>query len=170
MTVTCYCLGEHHPVLVVALAAAIAPIAAHHTRGLRIPVVVFEILLGVLVGPQVLNWVDLEGPLPYELGPMLLLGVLMAKEHGVGAQLGFETLFGILVIGVLWASLSLRPPGLLLILRRTMTKSGQLPIRLWLLLIAALVDAVHAHAAPGPKRRKNRCSILALRREAHPAT
>jgi Kef-type K+ transport system membrane component KefB len=226
----------HHPVLVVALAAALAPIAAHHTRGLRIPVVVFELLLGVLVGPQVLNWVEIEGPLPYlaemgtaflffmagleidmsalrgpplrlatlgwlcslgigaaialalgpavgnaswvlvavalsttalgivvpvlrdaelldtelgklaiacgtigELGPILLLGLLLAKEHGVGAQLGLEALFGIVIVGVMWASLSLRPPGLIQILRRTMTKSGQLPIRLSLLLIAVLV-------------------------------
>jgi len=226
----------HHPILVVALAAAIAPIAAHHTGGLRVPVVVFEILLGVLVGPQALNWVELGGPLPYlaqmgtaflffmagleidfgkmrgtplrfatlgwlcslaialalalalgsaaggtsrllvavalsttalgivvpvlrdaemldtelgklavacgtigELGPILMLGVMLAKEHGVGTQLGFEILFGVVIVGVMWASLSIRPPGLILILRRTMTKSGQLPIRLSLLLIAVLV-------------------------------
>jgi Kef-type K+ transport system membrane component KefB len=74
-----------------------------------------------------------------EVGPILLLSVLLAREHGVGVQLGFEGLFTLVVLVVMWASLAVRPPGLIGILRRTMTKSGQLPIRMSLLLIAALV-------------------------------
>ncbi|MFI6815580.1 cation:proton antiporter [Nonomuraea sp. NPDC050328] len=49
-------------VLVVALAAMLAPIlAAASARVVRVPNVVLEILLGVLVGPVVLGWVRVDG-------------------------------------------------------------------------------------------------------------
>lgn len=225
-----------HPLLLVALAAALAPIAAHHTRGLRVPVVIFEILLGIVLGPGVLHWLEFKGPLPIlaemgtaflffmagleidigslsgaplrraalgwfgsvalaaaiafgvsvvantsgwtlaavalsttalgivvpvlrdaelsstelgkftiacgtlgEIGPIVLMSVLLARHHGAGVQLGLVVLFALIVLGVMWASLAVRPPGLIGLLTKTMTQSGQLPIRVALALIAALV-------------------------------
>lgn len=65
----------HIPALAVVLAAAVvAPLLAEVTRRIGVSVVVLEILLGVLIGPQVLDWARPEGPLPY-LG-MLGMAVL----------------------------------------------------------------------------------------------
>ena len=44
------------PFLIVVAAAAIAPILAELTKRWRIPSVLYEIALGILVGPYVLNW------------------------------------------------------------------------------------------------------------------
>ena len=41
--------------VLIALAAVLAPILADQTRGLRVPSVVVEIVLGILIGPYVLN-------------------------------------------------------------------------------------------------------------------
>jgi Kef-type K+ transport system membrane component KefB len=41
--------------ILIALAAVLAPILAEQTRGLRVPSVVIEIALGILIGPYVLN-------------------------------------------------------------------------------------------------------------------
>ncbi|MEI9954384.1 MAG: cation:proton antiporter [Pseudomonadota bacterium] len=224
------------PLLFVSLAAALAPVLSSYTGSLRIPIVVFEIILGVLMGPQGLGLTAFEGGLPYlsvlgmaflffiagaeidvaamrgpplrlatlswllslalavavafglshiggskawtlvavalsttalgvivpvlrdanllgtglgkyalavgaigEVGPILLMSILLASHHGVGVQLGLAGLFILTVLGVFWASMSVRPPGLIGLLTRTMTQSGQLPIRMSLLLMAGLV-------------------------------
>jgi len=44
-----------HPVFIVLLAAFVAPLLAEIRVGFRLPVVVLEIVLGVLIGPQILN-------------------------------------------------------------------------------------------------------------------
>ena len=225
------------PLLFVSAAAAVAPVLSSHTRSLRIPVVVFEIVLGVVIGPQCLGIVEFGQSLPYlstlgmaflffmagaeidvramsgpplrlatlgwfaslvlaalvasglslvggsgawtlvtvalsttgarhrrpgpqgrgsarnrprqihgggrralgEVGPILLMSVLLARHHGMGVQAGLVGVFILAVLGRFWASMRVRPPGLIGLLARTMTKSGQLPIRLSLLLIACLV-------------------------------
>ncbi|HSC87399.1 MAG TPA: cation:proton antiporter [Polyangiaceae bacterium] len=229
-------MDHAHPILFVVAAAALAPWLSSHTRSLRVPVAVFEIILGVILGPQVLGWVEFEGGLPYlstigmaflfflagveidlgkmrgaplrlaslgwlislglafvvafalaqvggshawtlvavalstmalgivvpvlrdaelletelgkftmavgalgEIGPIVLMSLLLSREHGVGVQLGLVVAFILVVVGVFWASLRVRPPGLIGLLARTMTKSGQLPIRVSMLLLAALV-------------------------------
>jgi len=223
------------PLLFVSLAAVLAPVLSSWTGALRIPIVVFEILLGVLMGPQVLGLTAFEGGLPYfsvlgvaflffmagteidvgamrgpalrfaslgwllsvalafafafalsliggskawplvavalsttalgvivpvlrdanllgtelgkfavaagalgEVGPILLMSVLLATHYGLGVQMGLVALFILTVLGIFWASMSVRPPGLIGLLTRTMTQSGQLPIRMSLLLIAGL--------------------------------
>src|ERR1700712_2910521 len=45
----------------VALAAVLAPILAEFSGPLAIPGVVLEIMLGVLIGPQVLGWTTPDG-------------------------------------------------------------------------------------------------------------
>lgn len=224
------------PLLFVSLAAVLAPLLSSWTGKLRIPIVVFEIVLGVLLGPQCLGWAKFEQGLPFlstagvaflffmagleidvaamrgaplrlatagwlgslalalalafclslvggshawplvgvalattalgvivpvlrdanllttdlgkfavavgaigEVGPILVMSVLLASRNGVGVQLGLVCMFMVTVLGVFGASLSVRPPGLVGLLTRTMTQSGQLPLRMSMLLIAALV-------------------------------
>ena len=50
-------LGSH-PVFVVLAAAVAAPLLAELRVGRRVPVVVLEVLLGVLVGPHVLKLIE----------------------------------------------------------------------------------------------------------------
>ncbi len=223
------------PLLFVLLAAVLASILSSYTGRLRIPIIVFEIVLGVVIGPQCLALAKFEKGLPYlstlgmaflffmagteidvgamrgrplrlaivswlisltlafgiafglsrvggsgawtlvavalattalgvivpvlrdatllgtelgnfavamgavgEVGPIVLMSILLATHHGVGVQLGLVGLFILTVLGVFWASMTVRPPGLIGLLARTMTRSGQLPIRMSMLLIAAL--------------------------------
>ena len=46
--------------LVIAAAAALAPFLADFLRRLRIPPVLFELMLGILIGPSVLGWVSVD--------------------------------------------------------------------------------------------------------------
>src|SRR5829696_7437423 len=52
---------QHHPLLVLALIAVLAPLVSELPIRFRIPGVVLEILFGILVGPQVLNWIRPDG-------------------------------------------------------------------------------------------------------------
>src|SRR5262249_263981 len=56
-----------------------------------------------------------------EIGPIVLVSLIMTKEHGFGSQLGLVVLFLVIVLFVFWASLSVRPAPLVALLRRTMT-------------------------------------------------
>ena len=48
----------NHPILLVLMIAVIAPLAGEAPIGLRIPAVVVEMLLGIVIGPHVLGWVQ----------------------------------------------------------------------------------------------------------------
>jgi Kef-type K+ transport system membrane component KefB len=50
-----------HPVFWVLAAAVLAPLLAEIPIGFRVPVVVLEILLGIVLGPHVLNYVQFDG-------------------------------------------------------------------------------------------------------------
>lgn len=52
---------HYHPFLVIALIAVLAPLISELPIRFRIPSVVLEIMCGILVGPQVLNWVRADG-------------------------------------------------------------------------------------------------------------
>jgi Kef-type K+ transport system membrane component KefB len=54
-----------HPIFVVFLAAVAAPLIAQTRLGSRLPVVVFEVVLGIVIGPQVLNLVVDHGFLTF---------------------------------------------------------------------------------------------------------
>jgi Kef-type K+ transport system membrane component KefB len=54
-----------HPIFVVFLVAVAAPLIAQTRLGSRLPVVVFEVLLGIVIGPQVLNLVADQGFLAF---------------------------------------------------------------------------------------------------------
>jgi len=228
---------DHTPPLLPVLAVAtLSPWLSSHTRSLRVPVAVFEIVLGALIGPQGFGLVTFDYGLPYlstmgmaflfflagmeidlgqmrgtalrlasvswllslllglgvalllsllggspawqlvgvalsttalgivvpilrdaelsdtllgryavatgalgEVGPIVLMSLLLTRERGVGTQLGLVVAFLLLLLGVFWASLIVRPPGIIKLLSRTMTQSGQLPIRLSVLLLVGLV-------------------------------
>ena len=52
---------SEHPILVVFLAAVAAPLIAQTRAGAHVPVVVFEVVLGMLLGPHVLGLVGNDG-------------------------------------------------------------------------------------------------------------
>jgi Kef-type K+ transport system membrane component KefB len=57
--------------LVVVAVAALAPVVADLSRGLRVPVIVVEIALGIVVGPQLLDLAHVDGL----IGPLSELGL-----------------------------------------------------------------------------------------------
>jgi Kef-type K+ transport system membrane component KefB len=54
-----------HPIFVVFLVAVLAPLIAQTRLGSRMPVVVFEVVLGIIIGPQVLQLVADHGFLAF---------------------------------------------------------------------------------------------------------
>jgi len=74
-----------------------------------------------------------------ELGPILLMSLVLSRRYSVGAQIGLT--LGFVVLALVLARLLVRgvkTPALLGPLRRGLDHSGQLPIRLALVLIVAL--------------------------------
>ena len=51
------------PIFWLMLAAVVAPLLSRVPMGFKVPVVVFEVLLGIVIGPQVLRLVELSGVL-----------------------------------------------------------------------------------------------------------
>ena len=54
-------MSSLHPVFWVMLAAVLAPLLAEVRLGIAVPVVVFEVLLGIALGPHGLGFIKLEG-------------------------------------------------------------------------------------------------------------
>jgi Kef-type K+ transport system membrane component KefB len=55
---------NNHPVLIVLLVAVVAPLLAEIPIGVRVPAVVLEMVLGIVIGPQVLGLATAEGFVP----------------------------------------------------------------------------------------------------------
>jgi Kef-type K+ transport system membrane component KefB len=64
--------GNAHPIFVVLLVATLAPLLAEVPIGIRLPVTVLEILLGIVIGPSVLGIIDMQP------------GGFLSLMHGVG--------------------------------------------------------------------------------------
>lgn len=64
--------GSAHPIFVVLLVATLAPLLAEIPIGMRLPVTVLEIVLGIVVGPSVLGILDMQP------------GGFLALMHSVG--------------------------------------------------------------------------------------
>src|SRR4051794_4777880 len=80
---------EFTNLLIVVAAGVAAPLALGLVPGLRLPSVVLEIVLGLLIGPAVLGWVDIDDPVEV----MALLGLafllfLAGLEIDIGALRG----------------------------------------------------------------------------------
>jgi Kef-type K+ transport system membrane component KefB len=75
-----------------------------------------------------------------ELGPILLMSLLLSRHHSTGMQSLLALSFLAIVLFVAWSLLrGVAAPPILGLLRRTMTQSSQLPVRFAILLLAALV-------------------------------
>jgi Kef-type K+ transport system membrane component KefB len=228
---------EHHipALLVVVAAAALAPMIGEATRRFGVSVVVIELLLGVLIGPQGLEWAEAStGGLPFislfgmaflffiagmeidlsaiqnelkqallawlaafavavalalalrsaglveswlvvaialpttalgvlvpilkdanvlgtpfgrsvmaagvigELGPIIAMSLTLSTRNTVDVQAAFTLAFIAIVVAVYWASSRVLAPGVMKFLRSTMLRSGQLPVRLAMLLLVML--------------------------------
>jgi len=78
-----------HPVLWILVVAVAAPLLAEIPLGFRVPVVVLEVLLGIVIGPHVLDLVRLEG----FLAVMFVFG-MGATLFMAGMELDFERIRG----------------------------------------------------------------------------
>ena len=97
-----------HPIFVVFLAAVAAPLIAQTRLGSRLPVVVFEVVLGIVIGPHVLKLVADQGFLSFmrEVGMvavMFMAGMEIdfARIRGRPLTLGVAGWLASLAIGAL---------------------------------------------------------------------
>src|SRR5215467_7728796 len=103
----------------VAVIAVTSPLVAELPIGLRMPIVVVEIALGIIAGPHVLNWAQATGVLAF-LGTLglaflfFLAGLELNFEelNGRPLQLGVKTWTASIVIGLL-LTFTLRATGFL---------------------------------------------------------
>src|SRR4029078_1364607 len=75
----------YFPVLLVLLVAVAGPLLAELPIGFRIPAVVLEVVLGIIIGPQVLGLVHFDGL----VASMFLFG-MAATLFMAGMELEFE--------------------------------------------------------------------------------
>lgn len=99
-----------HPVFWVLLAAVVAPLLAAVPMRLKLPVVVIEVLLGILIGPHILKFVEFDGFIammfPYAMAATLFMAGMeldFAKIKGPPLKLAFggwgvSLLLGIVVV------------------------------------------------------------------------
>ena len=77
--------------LIVAAVAAVVPLALGWVPGLRVPAVVLEIVAGVVLGPSVLGWVEVDLPVQvlalFGLAFLLLLAGLEIDVRGLRGRL-----------------------------------------------------------------------------------
>jgi Kef-type K+ transport system membrane component KefB len=80
---------SEHPIFVIFVAAVVAPLLAQTRAGSYVPVVVFEVLFGILIGPHVLRILD-YGPFLSAMRNAGMLGVLFMA----GMEIDFERIRG----------------------------------------------------------------------------
>jgi Kef-type K+ transport system membrane component KefB len=78
-----------HPVFWLLLAAVVAPLLGEIPLGFKVPVVVLEVVLGIVIGPHVIGLVQFEG----FLGTMFLIG-MAATLFMAGMELDFSEIKG----------------------------------------------------------------------------
>lgn len=98
--------------VIIAGAAVLAPVCAELTKRARIPSVLFELLLGILIGPFVLGWADVTSPVDgfSVLGLsflMLMAGyeVDLAQMKGAPLALATRSWMASLVLGLVAAGI-----------------------------------------------------------------
>lgn len=80
---------SQHPIFVVFVAAVLAPLLAQTRAGSRVPVVVFEVLLGILIGPHVLRLIEFDA----FLSTMRTVG-MVAVLFMAGMEIDFQRIRG----------------------------------------------------------------------------
>jgi Kef-type K+ transport system membrane component KefB len=73
-----------------------------------------------------------------EVGPIVAMSLLLSQRYSTWQEIGFLTFFLGLVVVAACVGMGFRPPRVLALLSRTMHASSQLPVRVSLLLVAAL--------------------------------
>ena len=73
-----------------------------------------------------------------EVCPIVAMPLLLSQRYSTWQEVGFLLMFFAIVVVAAAIGMGLRPPRLLSLLNRTMHASTQLPVRLSLLLVAAL--------------------------------
>ena len=148
----------NHPVLIVLLVAVAAPLLAEIPIGVRLPVVVLEVLLGIVVGPHVLGLLHYEGFLAmmHTFGmaaTLFMAGMELDFSEIKGRPLslaaggwGLSVIFGASVVGVLHLVPLVRAPLMVTLALCTtglgtlipiFRDSGQLKTQFGRLMIAA---------------------------------
>jgi Kef-type K+ transport system membrane component KefB len=80
-----------------------------------------------------------------ELGPILTMSLALSSRNSAPVQTLFTVAFVAVVLGAAWLLLRGRDvPGFLGLLRRTMTQSSQLPVRIAILILVALTVLAEA--------------------------
>jgi Kef-type K+ transport system membrane component KefB len=75
-----------------------------------------------------------------EFGPILLIATVLAGgEGGHGGSLGLMIVFAAIIVVGAWIALTFRPPQIIVVLQEKMHTSAQLPVRVSVLVLAALV-------------------------------
>ena len=104
---------SHHPVFWLLVAAVAAPLLAQIPLGFKVPVVVLEVLLGMVIGPHGLGIVQFEGFVATMFKFAMAVTLFMAgmeldfseiKGRPVTLALGgwvLSLLLGVLIVGVL---------------------------------------------------------------------
>jgi Kef-type K+ transport system membrane component KefB len=82
-------LSELHSLLLIFTVAALAPLLCEWVPWVRLPLVVVEIALGIVVGPQVLKWAS-AGPVIDELARFGLVGLFFLA----GFEIDFPAIHG----------------------------------------------------------------------------
>jgi Kef-type K+ transport system membrane component KefB len=224
-----------HPIFWVLVAAVMAPLLSELPLGFKVPVVVIEVVLGIVIGPHILGFVQFEGfvatmftlgmattlfmagmeldfnaikgrPLALaaggwglsvlvgitvvgllhviprvdaplmvtlalcttglgvlvpvfrdsgqlestfgrfvmaagtlgEVGPIIGMSLLLSQQYSTWQEIGFLLAFLVIVGVAILVGMSARPPKALALLSRHMHQSTQLPVRISLLMLAAL--------------------------------
>lgn len=133
-------LDTNHPILIVLLISVVAPILAEIPLGVRVPTVVIEMVLGIVVGPHVLRWIDRVDPTsPIGLLAQAGLGFLffvvgmeidIARFRGRVLSLGIISWcmslgLAVFIVGLMYMTSFFRQPALIAIALTT-TSTGML--------------------------------------------
>ena len=133
-------MSNLHPVFWIMASAVLAPLLAEVPLGLRVPVVVFEVLLGVLIGPHVLGLVKFEGFMAsmYAFGmaaTLFMAGMELDLKHIRGTPLrlalrgwGMSLLLGAAAATLLYATPLARAPLVLTLALCTTALGTLLPV------------------------------------------
>src|SRR4029078_3008964 len=79
-----------------------------------------------------------------EIGPIIVMSVLLSRRHTAPVQTAFTALFLVAVVIIGWAAVQGRTPSVVRVLSRTLHQSSQLPIRMVVLLLVGLAVLAEA--------------------------
>jgi len=133
-------MAELHPILWIMLAAVAAPLLAELPRDARVPVVVFEILLGIALGPHGLGLLAFDGFVAVMFGigmgaTLFMAGMELDFKHISGAPLGLalggwglSLLIGLAAAALLYLTPLVHAPVVVMLALSTTALGTLLPV------------------------------------------